>query len=209
MVDVFVVIVAVAILVVAQGWYLTRDELLFGVQPPSRVGLATVLGTLVAMDDAWATIEASDGTSKRVAAPTLRDPAHSVFAPHPGILPETGDLVLSAEIEGERYYIIAGSTPDCPHAVEFDYAFDEADSIVGAAGRGLGREREPFGFRLPKASGFRATDPPDYAGRWYDYYVAFCINEDGQVVDVRLFSKFERTPVARSPAWCYSQPTGL
>jgi hypothetical protein len=179
----FVTILAVFALVALGILYLLREGR-SNPRFPHRIGGVAVLGTLVDVSGQWADIQASDGTISRLERDQLIDTSRTVYAPQPGVLPDIGDLVLTTVINEDRYFVIAGDFYGCQHAVKFAYAFDETHSIVGAALGGLGEDRS--GFRLAKAAGFEPTDRPDYAGRWYDYYVVFCVNDDGEAVTAWL-----------------------
>ena len=109
-----------------------------------------------------------------------------VMSPSPGILPERGDLLLGAEIDGQEYVLVAGNASGCMYAIEFDFGFDEGASIIGGRFGGLGQS--PVGFRLTKVADFHANVPPDYRSRWYDYRFVVCVNEDGDAIDGQLFS---------------------
>jgi hypothetical protein len=154
----------------------------WGARLPRHVGAASLVGSVVDPDGEQLVIVDRDGRDRLMPHPELHLTVH---APDPGILPEPGDLLLVAEVAGETYSLFAGATGGCPHAVEFDVAFDDPRSIVGVEYGGLGDP--PTGFRLPKATNFRAVDPPDYRDRWYDYRVVFCLNDAGEVVDAQLF----------------------
>jgi hypothetical protein len=190
------VITAVLCLTLAGAAYLVVFAVDQALRPgiPRQIGTASLIGEVVDPDGELLIIEDLAGRIQELPQPEL----HLVnYAPRPVILPEPGDLLLTAEVAGETWYLFAGSADGCPHAVKFDYAFEEPNSIIGARYGGLGED--PSGFRLPKASDFSAVDPPDSSGRWYDYYVTFCLNDAGEVVDSKLFSAVGRPIALRQP----------